>query len=80
VLVEPPVLSAEAAFRLCRGRRHPECGDDADDACDEAFEGEEVAPPAFAVAVVDAEEAEGEECADDGSGFVRDPEVTQADG
>lgn len=80
VLVEPPVLSAKAAFRLCRGRRHPECGDDADNSCNEAFEGEEVAPAAFAVAVADVEEAEGEECAYDGGGFVRDPEVAQADG
>lgn len=80
VLVEPPVLSAEAAFRLRGGGRHPECGDDADNACDEAFEGEEVAPAAFAVAVVDVEEAEGEECTDDGGCLVRNPEVAEADG
>jgi hypothetical protein len=80
VLVEPSVLSTEAAFRLRGGRRHPECRDDADNARDEAFEGKQVAPAAFAIAVLDVEEAEGEKCADDGGYFVRDPEVTQADG
>lgn len=57
VLVEPPVLAAEAALRLGWGGGHPECGDNTDYSCEEAFECEQISPASFAIGAADVEEA-----------------------
>lgn len=64
-LIEPPLFTPEQACCLCWRGWHPEGGDDTDHAGDQAFKGEQVPPATFAVRVVDVQEAEGEEGADD---------------
>lgn len=74
---EPSVSSPEPAGRLSRRRRHVERRENTDQAGDETLEGKEV-PPGL-MAVVNVQEAKGKECADNGGGFVGDPESAQTD-
>ena len=75
-LAEPPVFTTEAALGLSRRCRHPECGDDTDQSCNESLECEEVAPTTTAVGIVNMKKTKGQEGTDNGCGLVRNPEVT----
>lgn len=74
---EPSVFPPEAASRLSGRRRHVERRKNTDHAGDETLKGKEI-PPSF-LAVVNVQEAKGKERADNGGGFVGDPETAQTD-
>ena len=75
--VEPAVFSAEETF--CLGRRGGEVDerDQADESCEEAFEGKEPSPTSEAVVASKMEDAECEEGGYDACGFVGNPEEAE---
>lgn len=79
-LAEPAVLAPEPALGLGRRRGQIQEGNEADQAGDETFQGEEPAPAREAVVAAQVEDAEGEEGGDYAGELVRDPEEAEADG
>lgn len=77
MFVEPALLTAEPARGLGRRGWHPECGNNTDDAGDQAFKGKQVSPASCAVCLPDVQEAKSQEGAHNCGGGIRDPEVAK---